>query len=256
MAKDSTALMKLHRLVLCRVVENDRNRSVSSLGCTPLAESFTDFVALAPNLKWLSYTGHHVYRPELSRTELLVHMARRPALTALDFAKLNLFQSDLLEGIIQFRSTLRKVSLYSVFLIPEASWRTIFHKLERDLDLSYLSLRYLSENYKVLRFDEILAQRPFMLERPSDLFVATYDELLYLPRIAQKYMIDNDYSESSNEDLQKDMKVLEDLLEDGWVWVEHDIDLGSRCFQLVLDAEEGDDVKMWLGKAASRYGLQ
>jgi hypothetical protein len=75
------------------------------------------------------------------------------------------------------------------------------------------------------------------------------------PSIALKYKEDNG-SGSNEEDRQKEIRVIEDLLEDVWVWIEHDYDWWDTNFQLELDAEEGDDIKMWFGEVANRHGLE
>lgn len=243
LVKDSTALNGLQELVLRRIIENDPNKSEPGAEDASMTQSLTEFMALIPNL------------PKSSGDSLLIRTAPPQALTSFDLFDSDITQSDLLEEILQLRSTLRKLSLYGVKLTSGGPYRTIFRKLERDFDLSYLSLRYLREQDIFVQFDQILAQMPFILERPRDHPAVKYFDGLYVWKLALRYM-DANNSWNVKEDREEAMEDLGDLLEDGWVWVEHDCNLGDRVFQLQFDAEQGDDIKMWLGEVVNRHQMK
>jgi hypothetical protein len=211
-AKDSNILSKLTNLRVFRLVGEEKTDSTSTPSILN-TQTLADFVALAPNLKALSYTNFSVLLTEKGNcipTSL-------PHLKELTLTSIPIPEAMILQGLQANSPTLKRLRLCNVQLIDNVpTSKNVFHFLSNSLELDVFEICDLVDNDYSVLFTPLVQERPLILDSDLD------------PRITR-------WSRDTKD-------LISQAVAEEWVWIEHDTDYNG----VVLDKEEGDDVQACL----------
>ena len=236
--KSSKFLCELEKLFLARVIDEDALDLVQHSSSADTTSTLDEFIALAPKLKSLKYTGA-LGDSLLSTYPGLDSLPRTLSplsnLTKLDFTSLAISHSLLAEHLLKSKATLKSLELYAVNLTSD-TWIGIFGMIRAELKLTYINLHRLKQDRgQRLHFSRVTKHRPVILDAEASLSRYSSKWAWAMWEASDSIKWDDAKIEAKGQEIGQ-------LIDEGWIWV--DRETRSHCITLSLD--EGDDVNDWL----------